>query len=77
LQMANPWTKKNPFMSLWLSGANRVASQARGQVKASATKQQSALATQTARFWASAWLVPIKPKRRRVRVPWFGFDAAV
>jgi hypothetical protein len=20
--MANPWTKKNPFMSMWLSAAN-------------------------------------------------------
>jgi hypothetical protein len=26
--MANPWTKKNPFRSLWLSGAHRVASRA-------------------------------------------------
>jgi hypothetical protein len=58
-------TKKNPFMSLWLSGANRVASQARGQAKAAATKQQSALAGHTARFWTGTWLTPIKSKRRR------------
>jgi hypothetical protein len=63
--MANPWTKKNPFMSLWLSGANRVASQVRGQAKAEATRQQSALTRQAARFWTSTWLAPIKPKRRR------------
>jgi hypothetical protein len=63
--MANPWTKKNPFMSLWLSGANRIGSRARGQAKAAATKQQSALAKQTVQFWTSAWLAPIKPKRRR------------
>jgi hypothetical protein len=24
------WTKKNPFMSMWLSGANAVGSRARG-----------------------------------------------
>jgi hypothetical protein len=63
--MANLWTKKNPFMSLWFSGAHIVANQARGQAKAAATRQQSALAGQTARFWAGTWLTPIKLKRRR------------
>ena len=28
--MANPSLKKNPFMSMWLSGANKVAGAARG-----------------------------------------------
>jgi hypothetical protein len=28
--VANPWMKKNPFMSMWLSGANAVGSRARG-----------------------------------------------
>lgn len=63
--MANPWTKKNPFLSLWLSGANRVAGQARSQAKAEATKQRSALTRQAARFWTSPWLAPVKPKRHR------------
>ena len=27
--MFNPWLKKNPFMSMWLSGANAVAGKAR------------------------------------------------
>ena len=49
--MANPWTKKNPFMSLWLSSANRVANQARGQASAAASRQKSALIAQGARFW--------------------------
>ena len=29
LTMANPWTKKNPLLSMWLSGANAVAGKAR------------------------------------------------
>jgi hypothetical protein len=63
--MANLWTKKNPFMSLWLSGANRAAGRARSQAKAAAAKHQSALAVQAARFWTGTWLSPVKTKRRR------------
>ena len=32
--MSNPWLKKNPFMSIWLSAANRMASTMRGQAAA-------------------------------------------
>ena len=37
--MANPWLKKNPFMSMWLSAANRVAGTLRGQATAQARRQ--------------------------------------
>ena len=37
--MANPWTKKNPFLSFWLSAANAWAGAARGAMTA-ATKRQ-------------------------------------
>lgn len=40
--MSNPWLKKNPFMSLWLSTANRMAAQARALV----TRQINAAVTQ-------------------------------
>jgi hypothetical protein len=29
--MKNPWTKKNPLLSMWLSGANAVAGSAEGK----------------------------------------------
>jgi hypothetical protein len=29
--MTNPWIKKNPFLSMWLSGVNAVGSAARSQ----------------------------------------------
>jgi hypothetical protein len=35
--MANPWMKKNPFLSMWLSGLNAMLGAARGQAMA-ATK---------------------------------------
>lgn len=36
--MSNPWLKKNPFMSIWLSAANRMAAQAKRQINAAVTK---------------------------------------
>jgi hypothetical protein len=59
--MANPWMKKNPFMSMWLSGANAVAGRARGQATAQA---RAALTKQVTQFWCGAWLAARKPKRR-------------
>lgn len=59
--MKNPWVKKNPFMSMWLSGAHRAAGAARGQIAASvkregakASKQASAAGTrQVLDFWGA------------------------
>ncbi len=62
--MVRPWTKKNPFMSLWLSGANSVAGRARGQATAAVKREQTRLSRQATRFWTGAWLAAIKPKRR-------------
>ena len=63
--MANSWLKKNPFMSLWLSGANAAAGGVRSLASAEASKQQAELAKQTLRFWTSAWRPAAKPRRRR------------
>ena len=43
--MPNPWLKKNPFMSMWLSEANRIAGTMRGQATAQAKRQISAAVT--------------------------------
>jgi hypothetical protein len=63
--MANPWMKKNPFLSLWLSGANALGGKARVAGRAEASRQQTSAAKQATRFWTNAWLAPLKPKRRR------------
>ena len=68
--MANPWTRKNPLLSLWLSGANAVAGKARSAGTAEAKRRQASLVKQAARFWGGAWLTSgkpqgSKPKRRR------------
>ncbi len=63
--MSNPWTKQNPFMSMWLSGANAVANRARGRATAAAKRQGVALAKDSARLWTQVWLDTVLPKRRR------------
>lgn len=74
--MTNPWLKKNPFMSLWLSGANRVAGSMRGHAAAQAKRQaaqakrQAAAAmTNTTRdilsLWTGAPAPPPPPAKRK------------
>lgn len=67
--MKNPWTKKNPFMSMWLSGANAVIGSARGHAAAETKRQANALVTEGTKqafdLWTSAWTLPTKPKRKR------------
>ena len=41
--MRNPWSKKNPLMSLWLSGANAVAGAAREQLSGLGTQTRDRL----------------------------------
>lgn len=53
---------KNPFLSLWLSGANAAAGAARGFWAAELQRQQTAMLNemtkQMVRFWTGAWLIP-------------------
>jgi hypothetical protein len=68
--MSNPWLKKNPFMSMWLSGANRMAASVRGQAAAQAKRQINAAITQVTnenskRLFEAA--LPTKAKRKQRR----------
>lgn len=72
--MANPWGRKNPFLSMMLSGANAWAGAARGIMTGQAKRQQAATARQGAKqvgdFWTAALTgrAPQKqkaPKKRR------------
>ena len=65
--MANPWTKKNPLLSMWLSGANAVAGKARNAGTAEAKRQQTSLAKQAASFWSGGLLGATKPKAKPKR----------
>lgn len=63
--MTNPWLKKNPFMSMWLSGANAFAAKARSAGTAEIGRQRTSATKQVTRFWTGAWFAALKPKGRR------------
>ncbi len=69
--MSNPWLKKNPFMSMWLSGANSVANSARGRVVAEAKRQSSTAMAHATKdifgIWAEAMTASPVPRRRKKR----------
>ena len=66
--MANPWLKKNPFMSMWLSGANAVANTARVRIAAEAKRQTTAAVTTATTDMFGAWpgaRAPTPSKRKK------------
>ena len=69
--MSNPWLKKNPFMSIWLSGANSVANSARGRIAAEVKRQSTAAVKKSANdmftIWASVITGSPASKRKRRR----------
>lgn len=69
--MKSPWTRKNPLLSMYLSGANAVAGAARGRAAAEMRRQAKAMMTegirQTMGFWSDVLIGP--PPRRRRRKP--------
>ena len=69
--MPNPWLKKNPFMSMWLSGANAVAGSLRGRATAQAKRQTASAMTKATRAMLDAWtaglVAPAAKKRPRKR----------
>ena len=66
--MTNPWLKKNPYMSMWLSAFNTAANTVRGHATQQIQRQAAAATTQAAQAWMDAWLgVPAKSKTRRRR----------
>ena len=62
--MANPWMKKNPLLSMWLSGANAMAGKTKAAGAAEAGRQRTKAVKQATKFWTDAWFSPLKPKGR-------------
>lgn len=67
--MSNPWLKKNPFMSMWLSSANAVVGSARGKVVAEARRQSKAAASKVTTDIFNMWAPPVAvvPKKRKAK----------
>lgn len=57
---------KNPWMSLWLSAANRAAGASRGLWTAEMQRQQQTLQREVLKAWGLGGATPArKPSRRR------------
>jgi hypothetical protein len=71
MHMRNPWIKKNPLMSMWLSGANAAAGSARSRITAESKRQAAAIMAegtkQMVRFWIGGWMDPAPRKKKRSR----------
>jgi hypothetical protein len=69
--MRNPWIKKNPLMSIWMSGANALLGSARSRATAEAKRQAATMmaqsAKQMARFWSGALMAPPSRKKKKSR----------
>lgn len=69
MSMSNPWTKKNPLMSMWLSAANRTAGAARGQATSAAKRGVAAAQADATRqildFWSGQAPKPAPRKKAR------------
>jgi hypothetical protein len=68
--MPNPWLKKNPFMSMWLSTANRLTGSLRARATGEGKRQLNAAVTAVTRdnlkiFTDAAKPAATRTKRRR------------
>jgi len=63
--------KKNPLMSMWLSGANAVLGSARSRATAQAKRQATTMmsegARQVVRLWSGALIAAPRRKKRKTR----------
>lgn len=70
--MKNPWNKKNPLLSMWLSGANAVAGSARSRASAAAKRQSTSMMNegikQMTEFWTGGLASPAKPRKKKRRL---------
>ena len=59
--MQNPWLKKNPFLSMWLSGANAAMGHGRSRALAAMRRDSAAITSQYMHAWMRIWTGSAKP----------------
>ena len=63
----NPWGKKNPFLSMWLSGANAVFGATRSQMTAALHRQMNTAIAECTKQILAFWGVNTPTRKRRRR----------
>ena len=61
----NPWLANNPFMSMWMSGANTLFGAARGHAHRQATRLATDSVTRAVDAWARTMTLSPAPARKR------------
>lgn len=65
--MKSPWTKKNPWLSMYLSGANAIAGSLYGLTLSVARRQAATAMTTGMKQLTDAWLNVLSPPSARKR----------
>ena len=65
--MKNPWLKKNPFLSIWLSGANAVLGSVTGQARAAGQRETKRMMTKSTNEVSEFWRAALSPAKRPVK----------
>lgn len=66
--MTHPFLKKNPFMSLWLSGANAIAGKVRARASAQTGRQAAATVAAATQAMVDLWAGALQPARAKRQV---------
>jgi hypothetical protein len=64
--MRNPWLKKNPLLSMWLSGANAAMGYGRSRALSEMHRQSAAMSKQYVHEWMRLWTGSAKPSSARM-----------
>jgi len=65
--MRNPWLRRNPWMSMWMSGANVAVNALRAHAARNAAAMTAGGLEQMFRAWSPPVAKPAKPRRTRGR----------
>jgi len=65
--MRNPWRARNPWLSVWLSGANTMFGAARAQAQRNANRLVADGVTRAVDAWSAALTSAAKPARKRAK----------
>ena len=65
--MRNPWLARNPWPSLWLSGANTMFGAARAPAQRNVNRMMADSVTRAVSVWSAALPASAKHARKRVK----------
>jgi hypothetical protein len=62
--MRNPWRARNPWLSLWLHGANTLVGAARAEARRNAHRRVNDSVTRALHAWSAAMVASKAPRSR-------------